>query len=175
MLGSPILLCYPQIQRTVFKGCFMLQKSCWNSGGRLALKLVSRLKVLSCWAETSGFIEFSALIIRQKLQAVAKTFTFTRFLLADSGTASPADTWSWDEVLWEIKQARLPQRQRKAKHSEKDKLKRLEEGILIMNVNVVVCCNQSPYSAGCSLSLHREPSCTHTSAQVDLSEYLQGF
>lgn len=44
-----------------------------------------------------------------------------------------------------------------------------------MNVNVVVCCNQSPYSAGCSLSLHREPSCTHTSAQVDLSEYLQGF
>lgn len=84
-----------------------------------------------------------------------------------------------DEVLWEslseIKLASLPWRQRKAKHAEKDKLKRLEEGILIMNVNVVVCCNQSPYSTGCSLSLHREQSCTRTSAKVDCPEYLQGF
>lgn len=44
-----------------------------------------------------------------------------------------------------------------------------------MNVNVVVCCNQSPYSAGCSPSLHREPRCSRTSTQVDFPEYLQGF
>lgn len=70
-----MLPCYPQIQRTAFKGCFMLQKSCWNSGGRLALKLASRLEVLSRWAETSSSLALSTLIIRQKLQAVAKTFT----------------------------------------------------------------------------------------------------
>ena len=44
-----------------------------------------------------------------------------------------------------------------------------------MNVNVVVCCNQSPYSTGCSLSLHRELTCIRTSARVDFPEYLQGF
>jgi len=75
-----------------------------------------------------------------------------------------------------MRQASLPQRQRKTECSEKDKLNGLEEGILIINVNSMVCWKQSPSSTGQSSSLHAgELHCTCSRAETDFPDHLRAF